>query len=65
MEIKVVTKSEIIKYIALFLAFVLLITTVVFGVKNNKTNQQNEQLSSQLAENESLLEEKMSENKVE
>lgn len=64
MDIKVVTKSEIVKYTALVLAFVLLITTVVFGVKNNKANQQNEQLSSQLAENESILEEKLSENKA-
>ncbi len=64
MEIKVLTKSDIIKYIALALAFVLLITTVVFGVKNNKSDEQNEQLSSQLAENESILEEKLSENKV-
>ena len=64
MDIKVVTKSEIVKYTALVLAFVLLITTVVFGVKNNKANQQNEQLSSQLAENESILEEQLSENKA-
>lgn len=64
MEIKVLTKSDIIKYIALTLAFVLLITTFVFGVKNNKTNQENDVLSSQLAENESLLEEKLSENKA-
>lgn len=64
MDIKVVTKSEIIKYIAIILAFVLLITTVVFGVRNNKTSEENEQLSSQLAENESILEEKLSENKA-
>ncbi len=64
MEIKVVTKSEIIKYVAVVLAFVLLITSFVFGVKNNNTKQQNEQLSSQLAENELLLEEKISENKI-
>jgi peptidoglycan/xylan/chitin deacetylase (PgdA/CDA1 family) len=63
-EIKVIKKSEIVKYIAIALAFVLLITSVAFGVKNKKINQQNEQLSSQIAENESLLEEKMSENKV-
>ncbi|MBQ8766236.1 MAG: polysaccharide deacetylase family protein [Clostridia bacterium] len=64
MDVKVVTKSEIIKYVAIILAFVLLITTVVFGVKNNKANEENEQLSSQLAENESILEEKLSENKA-
>lgn len=64
MDIKAVTKSEIVKYIAIFLAFVLLITTVVLGVKNNKTTEENEQLSSQLAENESILEEKLSENKA-
>lgn len=64
MDVKVVTKSEIIKYIAIVLAFVLLITTVIFGVKNNKANEENEQLSSQLAENESILEEKLSENKA-
>lgn len=64
MKFKVITKSELIKYIALVMAFVLLITTVAFGVRNKKANQQNEQLSSQLAENESILEEKLSENKV-
>lgn len=64
MDIKVVKKSDIIKYTAVFLAFVLLITSVAFGVKNNKANQENEQLSSQLAEKESILEEKMSENKA-
>ncbi len=64
MDIKVIKKSDIVKYISLILAFVLLITTVVFGVRNDKANKENEQLSSQLAENESLLEEKMSENKV-
>ena len=64
MDVKVLKKSEIIKYVALVLAFVLLITTVVFGVKNNKANQSNAELSSQLAENESLLQEKESENKA-
>ncbi len=64
MDIKVVNKSEIIKYVAVVLAFVLLITTVVFGVKNNNANKSNEELNSQLAENESLLSEKESENKV-
>jgi peptidoglycan/xylan/chitin deacetylase (PgdA/CDA1 family) len=33
-------------------------------VKNNKSNERNEQLSSQLSEKESILEEKISENKV-
>ncbi len=64
MNVKVIKKSEIIKYVALILAFVLLITSVAFGVKNNKANEMNEQLSSQLAENESLLQEKESENKA-
>ena len=64
MDIKVVNKSEIIKYVAVVLAFVLLITTVVFGVKNNNANKSNEELSSKLAENESLLSEKESENKA-
>ena len=39
MNVKVIKKSEIIKYVALILAFVLLITSVAFGVKNNKANE--------------------------
>lgn len=64
MDFKVITKSEILKYIAFALAIVLLISTVVLGVKNKNAVQENEQLSSQLAENESILEEKLSENKA-
>ena len=61
MKIKVITKSEIIKYIAIFLAFVLLITTVVFGVRNDNKAQKIEELNSLIAEKESLISEKVSE----
>lgn len=64
MNTKAINQSQIIKYVSVFLAVILLITSVVFGVKNSRTKQENEQLSSQLAEKESILEEKLSENEA-
>ena len=61
MDIKVITKSDLIKYIALALAMILLISTVVLGVKNNNKNEEIEKLNSQLASGEQLLSEKQSE----
>lgn len=61
MDIKVITKSDLIKYIALALAMILLISTVVLGVKNNNKNEEIEKLNSQLASGEQLLCEKQSE----
>ncbi len=58
---KVITKSNIVKYIAIVLAMILLISTVVFGVKNNNKAEEIEKLNSELAEMESLLSEKQSE----
>lgn len=61
MDIKVITKSDLTKYIALALAMILLISTVVLGVKNNNKNEEIEKLNSQLASGELLLSEKQSE----
>lgn len=64
MDIKAIKKSDIVKYVAVIMSLILLVTTVVFGVKNNKINQSNEELSNQLAENKSLISEMESENKA-
>ena len=61
MDIKVITKSDIVKYVAVILAMVLLISTVVLGVKNNNKAEEIEKLNSQLASGELLLSEKQSE----
>lgn len=61
MDIKIVKKPDLTKYIALVLAMILLISTVVLGVRNNNKNEEIEKLNSQLASEEQLLSEKQSE----
>lgn len=61
MDIKVITKSDAVKYVAVVLAMILLISTVVLGVKNNNKTEEIEKLNNQLASGELLLSEKQSE----
>ncbi len=61
MDIKLITKSDLIKYIAFALAMILLISTVVLNVKNNNQSEEIEKLNSQLASGELVLSEMQSE----
>lgn len=61
MDIKVISKSDLIKYVAVVMALILLISTVVLGVKNDNKNEEIEKLNSQLASGEMLLSEMQSE----
>lgn len=62
MNIKAITKSEILKYISFALAIILLISTIVLGIRNRKSAQQIEKLNNQIVQGEALLNEKASEN---
>lgn len=64
MDIKVITKSDIVKYVAVILAMVLLVSTVVLGVRNNNKTREIDDLNSQLASGELLLSENQSEKEV-
>ena len=61
MDIKIIKKPNLTKYIALVLAMILLVSTVILGVKNNNKNEEIEKLNSQLASGELLLSEMQSE----
>ena len=61
MDIKLITKSDLKKYIAFALAMILLISTVVLNVKNKNQAEEIEKLNSQLVSGEILLSEMQSE----
>ena len=48
MDIKVITKSDIVKYVAVILAMVLLVSTVVLGVRNKNKSKEIDELKSLL-----------------
>ena len=64
MDIKVITKSDIVKYVAVILAMVLLVSTVVLGVRNKNKSKEFDELNSQLASGELLLSENQSEKEL-
>ena len=64
MDIKLVTKSDIVKYVAVILAMVLLVSTVVLGVRNKNKSNEIDELNSQLASGELLLSENQSEKEL-
>lgn len=64
MDIKVITKSDIVKYVAVILAMVLLVSTVVLGVRNKNKSKEIDELNSQLASGELLLSENQSEKEL-